>query len=357
MSVARHHSHSEQHRGFVPEDQLADLTPTAGYVPIATGTGNAEWGPATGGAGCDCCFEPHTERFVAVGGTPETFLLPDSALYGVRVFVNGVRADPLDVLASPTEVFVDTITNDAVVIDYERDCGILGDGLLRFPGDLEAHEWFGDPQEMNILGHIISTGPAYLVIRGTITSGNPILVVGTDAHLGTGYSTEGIYDSTIGPPTFPTATDEYLFRLQHAETFWIAGTVFPYDPSLTGSLTMDIHYPDLGGTALASPGTDLALFGTDHVNLVATINTSVPRALFVTLDAPLPSGNALYVFSADFTKSFEVEPPINPIVAGTYVFILNQDDDEDGDWYVVISNGVGYQAGLSVSGEYETHLP
>lgn len=43
------HDIVEDHFGVLEEDQIASDTPTVGYVPIATGTGTAEWGPQTGG--------------------------------------------------------------------------------------------------------------------------------------------------------------------------------------------------------------------------------------------------------------------------------------------------------------------
>lgn len=46
MSADPTHRHDQFHRGKLPEDQLATGTPTAGYVPAASGTGAAVWSAA-----------------------------------------------------------------------------------------------------------------------------------------------------------------------------------------------------------------------------------------------------------------------------------------------------------------------
>jgi len=46
MTAQPTHRHDEFHRGVVPEAQVASGTPTAGYVPTASGTGEAAWSAA-----------------------------------------------------------------------------------------------------------------------------------------------------------------------------------------------------------------------------------------------------------------------------------------------------------------------
>jgi hypothetical protein len=361
MTVTDQHSHSEQHRGIVPEDQLASGTPTVGYVATATGTGEAEWAAGGGGSSCDCCHEHNTERFVAAGDTPETFALSDPPLYGVRVYLGGLRADPDDVTVVDQDVSLDTSASDVVVVDYERECAAPVDGGdLVFPGVDETHDIFSTPTQMNVLGGFSTTGPAYVVIRGTDATDE--FAVGTDDFPGTGLDAEGIFGPGFG--NSPQAGDIYMFRLQNAAAYWIGGNFGSYSGGFTGSATYDIHYPAGGGTPLTFPGVTHAFAG-QNFNLVATINVTGPTAMFVTFDAPLPTGYFVFVISDDETWQFFLDPNpgqpppggVDPIPAGTYAFLLDESDVMPGDWHILVGDGSGFDGGLTNTGEYETHLP
>lgn len=355
MTVPTTHRHDEQHRGIVPEDQLATGTPTSGFLPTATGTGEAVWAAGTGGSSCDCCFQPASERFVALGDTPETFTLAAAPLYGVRAYVQGVRADPVDVAVAGSDVSLDTSADDVVLVDYEAACGT---GVLMFPGSQETHDAFGSPQEYNVVGRVTVTAPAYLVIRATNSVDE--WYVGTDDF-------PAVIDLialwTSGGSTAPQPGDVYMVHLDNPGTYWIAGKA-TYDPALTGSGTFDVHYPSGGGSALPSPGTDYddAAGAGSHVNLLATINTTTPVAVFVTLNAALPAG--FYLGATNDTPSFfffgpASAPPggVDPLPAGVYVFVLDETGEADGDWHIVVTDFVAYDGGITIDGSIEQHAP
>jgi hypothetical protein len=135
VPVERHHSHSETHNGFVPESQLADGTATAGYVVTATGTGEAEWAEGGGGGGSTCDHQHETEEFVAAGGAGDTFTLTETPMFGVRVYVQGLRASGADVTVTGLDVQLTTVAGDAVIIDYEAACAGPIPGGIIYDGD------------------------------------------------------------------------------------------------------------------------------------------------------------------------------------------------------------------------------
>lgn len=136
------HRHDQLHRGLVPTDQLASGTATVGYVPISAGA-TAEWGPQSGGGGGDCEHQHTYDRFVAAGGSPETFPLAAVPIDGlVDVRINGSSADPDDVTLTGSDVDVDTSASDVVVIWYAKACAELAGAVADTdPGD-PGYSWY-----------------------------------------------------------------------------------------------------------------------------------------------------------------------------------------------------------------------
>ena len=145
MTAQPTHRHDEFHRGVVPEAQVASGTPTAGYVPTASGTGEAAWSAAaSGGGGCD--HQHVTDTFTADGGVPETFTLTRTPLGVRRVHVQGLRVWPGDVGGTGTFVEVDTSAADQVVVDYETACGDLAGAVGDADGGSdEGYTWYAIP--------------------------------------------------------------------------------------------------------------------------------------------------------------------------------------------------------------------
>lgn len=144
MTVPVKHKHSEQHRGMVPDDQLATGTPVLGDTIIHDGAGGRAWGPGGG----DCAHEHVRERFVAAGDSPETFALASTPT-GVTSVFRGAPSplslvDPDEVTITGSDVALNTDPDDVIVILYERACeppatgGVVADSD---PGT-DGYSWY-----------------------------------------------------------------------------------------------------------------------------------------------------------------------------------------------------------------------
>lgn len=352
---------------LVPQDPIASQAEAEAGI----GTAPRRFSPqrisqaitALGGGGGSAVVQKR-QRFVAAGGSPETFILSFDPIGDVVVYYDGALLDPEDVIVDGKVVQINTGGTEIIVVVYLAaftGFSLLAgsSGSLSVPGsDSERADPFYHYN--NQLASFTVQDPCFVVLNvgTTISSGFCGIIDGG----GSVYLPDAV---GIG------SNNKQIFALKPSgpTTYYIMGKrdsgSSSYNGSLTGAGTWAIYFPDLNepGIPLVFPGVEV-----NDVLWPGSVNNEIGRfglgqgGLLIQLDqdiAPTPDQDNQQpeIMVANAEQAFQNF--FGPGVSGIGLFALASLNPEFTNllWQIVTNytDGVGtyYEPTLSGIGTYK----